>query len=393
MNDLLKYDAWLKDGGPAALVIREHLMPVEGSDGVVFPATYAAGDGFPGGYNIDGPFNGQPDGENVCLIDSVGSQANRVEPEFAKAKYHALVPQITIKAGEEKEVNILECGHRAGDALLRCTELARELKKAFESVGKGDAGPLTKIAPTSLVFGVWDSRDTQAKMPRIVGSTIRAFNVRALTRGAVYIPPLDYSALEVFSEEDKEKAEENKKSPLAQRGFVHNPASGSHGGVIATGGIRRDATLNLAALRLLKAGKDDSGPLRRYILGLSLVAFTHPSAFVGYLRQGCTLVRDPDRKPEFVEVHPDGKRAAASITDDDALAFAKDAARAFLKDVNFDEQFRDNAEVTVKRDDDDDKVVFIVAKFDKNRAKADVAEAKGDKKTGKGKKAASETKE
>jgi CRISPR-associated protein Csb1 len=334
MSDLLtKYDPWLTDGGPAALVIREHLMPVEGRDGVVFPATYAAGDGFPGGYNIDGPFSGQPEGENVCLIDSVGSQANRVEPEFAKLKYLGLVPQITINAGEGR-VSILDAGHRAGDALLRCTPLGKELKAAFEGIGKGDATSLAKIAPTSLVFGVWDSRDTQIKLPRVVSSTIRAHNVRRLTRGAVYVPALDYSALEVFSEEDKAKAEGNKKSPLAQRGFVHNPASGSHGGVIATGGIRRDATLNLAALRLLRTGKNDPTPLRRYILGLSLVAFTHPSAFVGYLRQGCTLVLDPDTKPaprEFSLVYPDGKRDPQSLDHDkDAISFANAAAKEFV---------------------------------------------------------------
>lgn len=339
MNDLLtKYDAWLNDGGPAALVIREHLMPVEGRDGVLFPSTFAAGDGFAGGYNIDGPFNGQPGGENVCLIDSVGSQGNRVEPEFAKEKYRDLVPQIIIKASEEKQVNLLDAGHRAGDAVARCTDLAANINTAFKDVLNGNTEALAKIAPTSLVFGVWDSRDTQAKLPRVVGSTIRAFNVRELTRGAVYTPPLDYSKLDVFSEEDKAKAEGNKKSPLAQRGFVHNPASGSHGGVIATGSIRRDATLNLAALRLLKTGKSKDGkdndplPLRRYILGLSLVAFTHPSAFIGYLRQGCTLVLDPDAKPtprEFSLVHPDGKRERQSIEHDEALAFAKAAAEKF----------------------------------------------------------------
>ena len=64
------------------VVIREHLIPIEGPDGVLFPATYAAGDGFPGGYNID-----PPDGEkNVCLVDSVGSQANRIEPIFSKPR-------------------------------------------------------------------------------------------------------------------------------------------------------------------------------------------------------------------------------------------------------------------------------------------------------------------
>lgn len=198
-----------------------------------------------------------------------------------------------------------------------------------------------------------------------MGSTIRALNVQNLTRGAVYIPPVDYSAIEVFSEEDKAKAEGNKKSPLAQRGFVHNPASGSPGGVIATGGIRRDATLNLAALRLLKAGANEDATLtlRRYILGLSLVAFTHPSAFVGYLRQGCTLVLDHDAKPtprEFVLVHQDGRREPQNISHDDALAFAIGAAKKFT--------------VGESRH----------VKFDKNAAKLDVTEG-GKKKTAKAK--------
>lgn len=319
-----QFDSYLADDGPAALVIREHLMPVEGADGVLFPATFAAGHDFPGGYNIDTDAAGC----NVCLIDSVGSQANRIEPLFMREKYRHLVPQILIKAGEH-EVNILEAGHRAGDALLRCSSLQEELQKAFKHVLAGDAESLARVAPTSLVFGVWDSRDTQAKLPRVIGSSIRAFNVRKLTRGAVYTPPLDYSALDVFSEEDKAKAEGNNKSPLAQRGFVHSLASAAHGGVIADGGIRRDATLGLAALRHLHAGNDaqKTRDLRRYIFGLSLVAFTAQSET--YLRQGCTLVLNPDHAREFVEVYPDGRRQQCDIPHGDALAFATEAAKAF----------------------------------------------------------------
>jgi len=337
MTELTKFDRYLTDEGPAALVIREHLMPVEGIDGVLFPATFAAGDGFPGGYNIDIDASGK----SVCLIDSVGSQANRIEPIFMQEQYRRLVPQFVIKAGEH-QVNILEAGHRAGDALLRCSELQDALQEAFKSLLKGNAEPLAKIAPTSLVFGVWDSRDTQAKLPRIVASTIRAYNVRKLTRGAVYTPPVDYSALDVFSEEEKAKGEGNKKSPLAQRGFVHNPASGSHGGVIADGGIRRDATLGLAALHLLHVGDDKQKTLllRKYILGLSLVAFTAPP--VNYLRQGCMLVIDPEQPREFVEVYPDGKRKPCDVTHKEALSFAIEAAGEFEtagdQVVNFDKE-------------------------------------------------------
>lgn len=327
-----QFDHYLNNDGPAALVLREHLMPVEGPDGVLFPATFAAGTGFPGGYNIDS-FGDEQEGRNVCLIDSVGSQANRIEPLFLREKYRHLVPQIVVKAGE-KEVSILEAGHRAGDALLRCSSLQDELQRAFRSELAGDCEPLAKIAPTSLVFGVWDSRDTQSKRPRLIASTIRAFNVRRLTRGAVYVPPLDYTALDVFSEVDKAKAEGDQKSPLAKRGFVHSPASGSHGGVIADGGIRRDATLGLAALRHLFAGTDMDRTLvlRRYILGLSLVAFTAPTE--PYLRQGCNLVLNPQpgngqQARESVEVYPDGSRQTCGVTHEIALQFATDAAEAF----------------------------------------------------------------
>lgn len=343
MSDVKQFDHYLADDGIAALVIREYLMPVEGTDGVLFPSTFAEGGGFPGGYNIDG------EGENsVCLIDSVGSQANRLEPLFAIPPFDALVPQIIVTAGD-KEVNLLDAGHRAGDALVRCSALHDEIQKAFQSVLKGDARPMAKIAPTSLVFGVWDSRDTQAKLPRLLASTIRAFGIQKLRRGAQYNPPLNYAELDVFSEEDKAKAEGDKKSPLAKRGFVHVPATGSHGGIIANE-IRRDATLGLAALRLLHVGKDKGATLelRRYILGLALVAFTQSGG--GYLRQGCLLVLRPDKARKFVEVLNTGETKPLSLTQKEALAYAELAAKPFA------------IEKSARR-----------VPFDKGRAKADVA--------------------
>ncbi|MBI4516192.1 MAG: type I-U CRISPR-associated protein Cas7 [Deltaproteobacteria bacterium] len=325
MSDELikKYDHWLKDdSGVAALVIRENLMPVEGQDGVLFPATFAASEDktFKGGYNID-EF---ADGKNVCLIDSVGSQANRIEPLFAKKEYAGLVPQIVVKAGD-KTVNLLDAGHRAGDAIIRCSALQQDLQDAFKTVQSGDAEPLAKVAPTSLVFGVWDSRDTQAKLPRLIASTIRAFDVRKLTRSAQYVPATEYVDNGLLDE----PADKKTKDAYAERGFVHVPASGSHGGVIATGGIRRDATLHLAALRLLTAGDVEAKTLalRRYILGLAMTGFTYSS--FGYLRQGCSLVLDPDKPREVREVYCDGRREKVTLEHGDALKYAKAAAKAF----------------------------------------------------------------
>jgi CRISPR-associated protein GSU0053/csb1, Dpsyc system len=325
-SQLAQFDNLLAADGPAALVVREHLIPVEGADAVLFPATYADI-----GYNIDYENQRERTGRNVCLVDSVGSQANRIEPLFKDAPYAALVPQVVIKAGD-KEINLLDAGHRAGDALARCSALQDELKAAFTAVLKGNAVPLAKIAPTSLVFGVWDSRDTQAKLPRLIASTIRAYDVRKLTRSAQFWaggrsdpnPIYDNPAL-LGPITDK-----NDKDSRSTAGFTHVPSTGAHGGVIADGGIRRDAVLALSALKLLRADTlENTTKLRRYILGLALVAFTKLP--LEYYRQGTILVLDPDpeKKREFKSVKADGTRADAGITHEAALAFAQAAADDF----------------------------------------------------------------
>src|SRR5947209_6783082 len=113
---------WLKDDGPAAIVFRRKLKPIEGKDSWIFPPTFAQSESADdddertgGRYQIDE----LPDDKrkNVCLIDSVGSQANRMEPIFKNLPYAALVPQIKIALKNNDEVNLLDAGHRAADAV------------------------------------------------------------------------------------------------------------------------------------------------------------------------------------------------------------------------------------------------------------------------------------
>ncbi len=333
------FDTWANDrAGPVALHLSQHLLPVEGRGGVFFPPTYADVE-----YNIDT----LQDGTKVALVDSVGSQANRLEPIFLEDPYRALVPQVTIGYSVPKKdgmpayegsVSLLEAGHRLGDAVVRSTELHEEARAAFRTLlREGDATPLAKLAPTSLVFGVWDSRDTQAKVPRILQSVIRAWDVSKLTRSAQYEPALDYAELDVFGEKEKEKAEGNTKSPLAQRGFVHVPAGRGHGGVIAAGPIRRDVTVNLIALRRLGGG-EGAAALRRYILGLALVAATHD--LDPFLRQGCLLVPDVETPAAWSAVARNGARETLSLAHEDALLAAREAAKEFgvgdAREVRFD---------------------------------------------------------
>lgn len=313
-------EAWANDpAGPVALHLRQKLLPAEGEDGVVFPPTYADI-----GYNIDT----LSDGTKVATIDSVGSQANRIEPLFKHGELATLVPQITIRFGNEKSVSLLDVGHRLADASVRNSALRSEVETAFDAVrSRGDAEPIARLAPTSLVFGAWDSRGDGAKLPRLLNSIVRAWNVEPLRRSAVYIPPVDYAALEVFTDEDREKAEGNTKSPLAQKGFVHVPAGAAPGGIVVRGGIFRDVTLNLVALRRLNEDLPSGPMLRRYVLGLTLAAATAPQD--GFLRQGCLLVPDPATAAAWVGVGRDGMRQPLALPEQVVLGFARSAAERF----------------------------------------------------------------
>lgn len=321
---LKQFDDWLKDDSMvAALTMRQWLEPVEGKDAVIFPPTYAKPERTREedwlGYNID-RFD---DGSSVCQIDSVGAQANRMEPIFGREPYNKLVPQIVITAGTgAQEVSLLDAGHRAADAIVRFSTLGPKLHEAYLAYrNDGNAEPLAKIAPTSIVFGSWDSRATQAKLPRLVRSVIRAYNVKTLHRSAQY----STVAGEILEGGD---AEVTTKGPKAELGLAHVPAAWAHGGVQVLGEIRRDAILNLTAVRAVAgANGSDALTIRRYLFGLALVSFTAP--LNTFLREGCELVLDPKRAAEWKLVKQSGERHDLTITHDQALAFTKEAATKF----------------------------------------------------------------
>lgn len=314
--------------GPAALVCRQWLMPAEGRDAVIFPPTFAAAEsgGDKAGYNID-PLD--PEAERptfMAILDTVGAQANRMEPLFKNGGSLPgnLVPQIDIKVRDGKTINLLDAGHRAADALVRFSAISERLRDAFVAYGTtGDGRPLAKIAPTSLVFGAWDSRDTQVKLPRLVASTIRAYDIVKLSRSAQYNPPVDYIGLDLIDGSDDRQVLE----AASELGFRHAPASGTHGGVIVRGEIRREAILSLVALRAIGPKGAEGDALRRYVLGLALVAMIHDRPHE--LRQGCLLVGNPDRPAVWETVANDGTRKAFTPDKEAARAFAAQAAQAF----------------------------------------------------------------
>ncbi len=294
-NELLT--SWANDpNGPVALHLKQKLTSVECIDKndpcIIYPPTFADI-----GYNIDT----LSDGKKVALVDSVGSQANRMEPIFKSTSENQkdwLVPQIQIALGKDKEapkLSLLDLAHRGADAVVQSSgTLAKILRDAFAELHKsGDAIPLCAIAPTSLIFGVWDSRGSSEKRPRLVRSVIRAWDVESLHSAAQFNSvwkDLDETQKKALQDEAKKQ-----KKKLSVKGFADAPAifypksdRRILGGVLVNGDIERSVTVNLVALRGLRASSpDETIALRAYLLSLALIAATGDMDL--FLREGCHL--------------------------------------------------------------------------------------------------------
>lgn len=342
-----QYDIWLCDDGPAALVFTRTLLPVEGKEAWIFPPTFAHSEsaddedeGNGGDYQID-DLSDDPR-RNVCLIDSVGSQANRMEPVFKQEDYETLVPQQVVKMKNGDTVNILDVGHRAADAAVRFSKnLGPRLWAAFEQIKtKRDYSALAKLAPTSLVFGVWDSRATGVKIQRIVRSVIRAYNVTKAKRSATYKAAYDYTAGD--TDEDRLISQQydkgsGKNNPLSQEGFKYSLATGTHGGVLVGDDIQQEAMINLVALRTLTTDNN----LKRYLLGLALVALSYRDQQCFNLREGCLLraATEDDYDGRWKSVNFDGTEKPETINHSVALEYAKTAVGDVKLDTLEPDQF------------------------------------------------------
>lgn len=374
-------DAWATDSsGPVALTLKQRFLPVEDS-GIIFPPTYADI-----GYNIDT----LADGTRIATIDSVGSQANRLEAIFKAASAERekwLVPQYeivirredcgecpTCRSPEERDKkkakcesqievkrSILDLAHRAADAVVQSSPTLRTaVARAFHALRyRGDAGPLCEIAPTSLLFGVWDSRgDTGEKRPRLVRSVIRAWNVQPL-HGAAQFNSV-WKALDDDQQKELEEEAKKRKTKLSEKGFADapavfrkvstsaakymqefrdgapNPERRVLGGVLASGLIEREVTVNLLALRGLRGTLpnpndrnkriDASDDIRKYLLGLALVAATADIDL--FLREGC-LLRYADNGDTWHQVPRRGKPTPFTWANGLPRSFANAATTRF----------------------------------------------------------------
>ena len=304
----------LADGDVVAIVATQRLRPVDGPGAPFFPPTYLGSNDRPT-YCI----SPTGDGKNLCTVDSVQSQANRVEAAFMEEPYRPLVRRVEVTAklpnDGSRTLDMLQLGHRLADAAVAFSTLAEQANAAMRSFATGPE-EIAKLSPMSLLCGLWESRGEsgQLKIPRAFSASITARNVRELRRMATF----------TGSFWSKDLGLEGTRST---EGLDPVPAGEALGGVIAEGEIVRTSILNLVALRQnckVHPGKLASAA-GQYVFGLGVVAMTmQPETF---LRQGCLLVADGESPLNVIT--RGGQERSLELSHTDALGFAQAAAAAF----------------------------------------------------------------
>lgn len=314
---MTKIDHLIEDRNFVAISISQKLEPMEGRQSPVYPATYPAAE--KQGHRFDTPYNINQlkDGRFVATLDSVQSQANRMEAAFEDELAHA-VPKVSVAAGD-RTVLLTQLPHRLADAVIRASELHDAIRDAFEAFDAGDPLPIAKLGPTSLVYGAWDSRDTRVKIPRLIRSEIHAWDVDIFTRSAQFSGTFSREELG-FSEQEWKKG--------ADIGFAPTPSVDAHGGVLVHGEIRQAGTLHLGQCRAL----DRSTPgLGTYVLGLALAGLLTGGRDYT-LRTGCWLV--PDGAPEVTVVDRMGQRTPLDLTTEGVLGFLAETGLSAAREID-----------------------------------------------------------
>jgi len=153
-------------GRAAAFRSITEFEPAGGKGDKIFPPTYEGGK-----YAMEKRvLPKEPEPVDCVLLDSVQSQANRMELALLQSWRERLLPLpvITVNfdgSGLSKSLKItsLEAPHRIADALLRDSLLGNvqfrksDLGKRLDAMDTSNATALFELCPTALIFGMWDS--------------------------------------------------------------------------------------------------------------------------------------------------------------------------------------------------------------------------------------------
>ncbi len=365
------------EGRLAAFRVRSRLQPVGGPGDKIFPTTYAPPAGAKTRYATE---RRRVNGEVVetVLLDSVASQANRMELALLQAYERGLIqlPMIAVDFSAYDDlvdlgrITTLEAPHRIADAIFRDSGLdgtafrMSDIGRAVTDANSRAATPILKWCPTALVFGLWDSTGPKgglgAKYQRAISSEIVGVGAESGVKTASRIDPLAIERKATIFEDasnegewtpDPDRAKKEKKGQPASFGDGR-PSTVNHGNIAPSidgeaGGVTIDyalqtVVLSLPALRRLgfptrldgtTIPREDRGAAERAAhtalaaLGLSAIVFARTAGYD--LRSRCALV--PEGPLEIEGVPADGGETEEFQLDtkgaSDLLQQAVEAAR------------------------------------------------------------------
>lgn len=334
--------------GPyAAIRSVTRLEPAGGPSDKLFPPTFVKEGQSETKYAIE---SRRIDGREVkvVLLDSVASQANRMEEALLDAwrrrelDFPLVQVDFSKKEGLEdlEQISVLQAPHRIADAILRDSVLGGQPFRhtapgaAFTESSPTRATGMYVYCPTALVFGVWDSTGPKgglgAKFQRCLTSEIVGLDAVPGVKTASRIDPLSIQrkAGPIFQkkgeplewtlqEKDAEKDKAGKPVPFKGGKEKGLPSAINHGNIppsidfeaggVTISGAVQTVVLSLAGLRRLRFPTDEHGkPISSEVrhqaegagraalaaLGLAAVVYQRENGFD--LRSRCVLVgKDP----------------------------------------------------------------------------------------------------
>lgn len=344
----------------AAFRCRMRIQPAGGEGDKVFPPTYL-GAKYATEERIVMSEDGGATRKLPCvLLDSVQSQANRMEEALQNAvdAGRMQLPVIEVDfSGIElidpvDKVTSLQAPHRIADAILRDSEYngtafrKSEVGKQIDGVSNQNATPLFELCPTALVFGVWDSTGPKgglgAKFARALVSEIVGFDAVSGAKTGSRIDPLEIRAgAQIVIEKDgswRVAKDKDKKtvSPSEKNHGNIPPTIDNNAGGVTISYAEQMTVISLPAFRRLRFpvnGKykpeyDDAARAVLVALGLVAAALSTESGLD--LRSRCLLW--PTHIPKWELLGKPGMKVELfELGADDAIALYKEAVEAAVK--------------------------------------------------------------
>lgn len=355
-------------GGAVAIRGKATLQPAGGPGDKVFPPTHSVGERAHTRYAFERRRIGRQEVECV-LLDSVQSQANRMEEAlqslWADKRIHLPVIEVDFSecAPDVGVITSLTAPHRIADALLRDSHddqgtffRMSEIGKSFTDSSARDAGPLFRVCPTGLVFGIWDSTGPKgglgAKFARALTSEIIGVNATRGVKTASRIDPTGIvtKAADILVAadpvegwtDDPMHAKKEKGQPVKFRdGKVSDinhsnipPTLDEQAGGVTMDHAEQTVVLSLAALRKLDFG---SGSLqaRAVLAALGLLAVIALERRGHDLRSRCLLVPQAGGALSLEAIRQDGSTVPLSLDLDGAVELYEAAVKHLPEPLRF----------------------------------------------------------